>query len=121
METLPALYATDTNTWCPSRHSELNRRSRPTDSGRTIGYSSITECRRSIMDFEGTSGFGIVASAASPGTRQRSDRPEQRNQRKQLAHGAPERHAQSVPRVGTAEDVTPADHIIALAIGLAFA
>src|SRR5258706_914891 len=30
-------------------------------------------------------------------------------------------HAQSAPRVGTtAEDVTPADHIIALAIGLAF-
>src|SRR2546427_2626951 len=36
-------------------------------------------------------------------------------------HGTPERHAQSAPRVGTtAEDVTPADHIIALAIGLAF-
>src|SRR5260370_8490673 len=34
---------------------------------------------------EGTSGFGIVASAASPVTRQRSDRPEQRNQKKQLA------------------------------------
>src|SRR5216684_8854655 len=37
-----------------------------------------------------------------------------------LLHGTPERHAQSAPRVGTtAEDVTPADHIIALAIGLA--
>src|SRR5260370_27718139 len=34
---------------------------------------------------EGTSGFGIVASAASPVTRQCSDRPEQRNQKKQLA------------------------------------
>jgi len=38
-----------------------------------------------------------------------------------LPHGTPERQAQSAPRVGTtAEDVTPADHIIALAIGLAF-
>src|SRR2546429_9335937 len=33
----------------------------------------------------------------------------------------PERHAQSAPSVGTtAEAVTPADHMIALAIGLAF-
>src|SRR6267154_3195794 len=37
-----------------------------------------------------------------------------------LPHGTPANHAQSAPRVGTtAEDVTPANHIIALATGLA--
>src|SRR6266849_10872504 len=41
--------------------------------------------------------------------------------RNNLLPGTPERHAQSAPRVGrTAEDATPADHMIALAIGLAF-
>ena len=38
-----------------------------------------------------------------------------------LLQGTSECHAQSAPKVGTTvEDVTPADHIIALAIGLAF-
>src|SRR5467141_1149950 len=41
--------------------------------------------------------------------------------RNNLLPGAPEHHAQSAPRVGTkADDVTPADHMIALTIGLAF-
>jgi hypothetical protein len=35
--------------------------------------------------------------------------------------GTAARHAQSAPSVGTiAEEVTPADHMIALAVGLAF-
>ncbi len=38
-----------------------------------------------------------------------------------LLAGTFARHAQTAPRVGTtADDVTPADHMIALAIGLAF-
>ena len=41
--------------------------------------------------------------------------------RNSLLPGTPERHAQSAPKVGTtAEEVTPADHMIAFAIGLAF-
>src|SRR6266568_3564105 len=43
------------------------------------------------------------------------------NRKNSLLPGTPERQAQNAPRLGTtAEDVTPADHIIALAIGLAF-
>src|SRR6267143_5566378 len=41
--------------------------------------------------------------------------------RNNLLPSTPERQAQSAPSVGTtAEAVTPADHMIALAIGLAF-
>jgi hypothetical protein len=38
-----------------------------------------------------------------------------------LLAGTPERHAHKAPSVGTsAEELTPADHMIAFAIGLAF-
>ena len=41
--------------------------------------------------------------------------------RNSLLPGIPARQAQSAPKVGTtAEEVTPADHMIAFAIGLAF-
>src|SRR5207247_8842331 len=43
------------------------------------------------------------------------------SRRNSLLPGTPERQAQKAPRLATtAEDVTRADHIIALAIGLAF-
>src|SRR2546430_6946923 len=43
------------------------------------------------------------------------------NRRNSLLPGTPERQAQNAPRLGTtAEEVTPADHMIALAIGVAF-
>jgi hypothetical protein len=57
----------------------------PTDSERIVAYSSITGADDHSWISEGASGFGIVARAASPVTCQCSDRPEQRNQKKQLA------------------------------------
>ena len=68
---------------------------------------------------ENAARFRIIAGAAPPVAGQRPDCPEDRKDQKQLAAGYARAPCPDAPSVGTtADDVTPADHMIALAIGL---